>query len=59
MTLPNALRLFPLALAGAAMTLSAPAGAQIFWQPADLSTPPITGAEPNGPINLPGATPAE
>ncbi len=59
MILPTALRRFPAFLAGVALASAVPAGAQIFWQPADLSTPPITGAEPNSFINLPGATPAE
>lgn len=38
---------------------STPASAQFFWKPADLSMPPITGAEPNVGVNMPGATPAE
>ncbi|MET0136923.1 MAG: hypothetical protein ABW192_00915, partial [Sphingobium sp.] len=52
------LRCLPALLTGAALAVAAPAQAQLFWQPADLSTPPMTGAEANG-VNLPGATPAE
>ncbi len=48
-----------LALLGAAMLCAAPARAQLFWQPPDLSGPPLTGIEPNSGVNLPGATPAE
>lgn len=59
MTLPTPFRPIPALLAGAMLTVANPASAQLFWQPVDLSTPPITGAEPNSPINLPGATPAE
>ncbi|CAN5449405.1 hypothetical protein BH10PSE12_BH10PSE12_24280 [soil metagenome] len=35
------------------------ASAQIFWSPPDLSTPPVTGAEPTLNLGLPGATPEE
>ncbi|HEX7822951.1 MAG TPA: hypothetical protein VF463_20320 [Sphingobium sp.] len=64
MTLPTALRRTPALLmrtllAGATLATAHPAGAQLFWQPAELATPPITGAEPGSNINLPGATPAE
>lgn len=59
MTLPTALRRIPTLIGVAALALANPAGAQIFWQPAELPTPPITGAEPTSGINLPGATPAE
>jgi hypothetical protein len=45
-------------LAGLAMA-AAPAQAQIFWQPPDLSAAPVTGAEAIGGVNLPGATPKE
>jgi hypothetical protein len=41
-----------------AMT-AAPATAQLFWKPADLSTPPLTGAEPTIGVNMPGASEAE
>jgi hypothetical protein len=37
----------------------AAAQAQLFWQPPDLTSPPVTGAEPESGVNLPGATPAE
>src|SRR3954464_1583294 len=36
-----------------------PAQAQFFWSPPDLSTPPVTGAEPSLGLNLLGATPEE
>lgn len=36
-----------------------PAQAQFFWSPPDLSSPPVTGAEPSLGINMPGATPEE
>jgi hypothetical protein len=39
--------------------LAQPASAQLFWNPPDLSTPPVTGAEPELKLGLPGATPAE
>lgn len=48
-----ALLLLPLA------ATATPASAQIFWNPPDLSTPPVTGAEPALGLNLPGATPEE
>lgn len=38
---------------------ASPAQAQFFWSPPDLSTPPVTGAEPSLGLNLPGATPEE
>jgi hypothetical protein len=38
---------------------AAPAQAQFFWSPPDLSGPPVTGAEPASGVNLPGATPEE
>ncbi|MCE7795507.1 hypothetical protein LWE61_02930 [Sphingobium sufflavum] len=59
MTLPTAFRPLSALIAGAVLAVAQPAGAQLFWQPADLSTPPVTGAEPTSGINLPGATPAE
>ncbi len=46
-------------LAGATMLAHAPASAQLFWKPADLSTPPITGAEPDVGVNMPGASASE
>lgn len=44
----------------ATLCVSAPASAQFFLKPADLSGAPVTGAEPGivGPA-MPGATPAE
>ncbi|UYY78980.1 hypothetical protein [Sphingomonas sp. R1] len=44
----------------AALCISAPASAQFFFKPVDLSGPPVTGTEPGiiGP-GLPGATPVE
>lgn len=42
-----------------ALGLSTPAQAQFFWSPPDLSTPPVTGAEPSLGLNLPGATSEE
>jgi hypothetical protein len=59
MTLPTAIRRLPALLACAAIASSSLANAQIFWQPADLTTPPMTGAEPASGVNLPNATPAE
>lgn len=56
---PTLIRRTAALTACAALALSGPASAQLFWQPADLSTPPITGAEPVGGINLPEATPKE
>lgn len=47
--------LLPVALAA----LTPAAQAQLFWQPPDLASPPVTGAEPESGVNLPGATPAE
>lgn len=42
-----------------ALSVATPASAQFFWSPPDLSTPPVTGAEPSLGLGLPGATPAE
>lgn len=53
MRLSAALFLLP-----ALAAMAQPASAQLFWNPPDLSTPPVTGAEP-GMLNLPGATPEE
>lgn len=39
--------------------LAAPASAQFYFKPADLSGAPVTGAEPEIVGSLPGATPAE
>lgn len=51
----------PLAVLTAAIFAASayPASAQLFWKPADLTSPPITGAEPNIGVSMPGATPAE
>jgi hypothetical protein len=38
---------------------SAPASAQLFWSPPDLSGPPLTGPEPGFGVAMPGASPAE
>ena len=38
---------------------AAPAQAQFFWKPVDLSAPPVRGDEPGLLVPLPGATPAE
>jgi hypothetical protein len=43
----------------AAVAVVTPASAQIFWSPPDLSTPPVTGAEPALNLGLPNATPEE
>lgn len=52
--------LLTLAAAVSALALGgAPASAQFFWSPPDLSTPPVTGAEPALALNMPGATPEE
>lgn len=59
MTKPNPIRRTAALMACAALAAAGPAPAQLFWSPPDLTTPPITGAEPAGGINLPGATPAE
>lgn len=48
-----------LATALFAAVTAAPAQAQFFWSPPDLSTPPVTGSEPTMGLNLPGATPEE
>jgi len=49
-----------IAAAVAAMALSsAPARAQFYFAEPDLSSPPVTGAEPQLAMNLPGATPDE
>jgi hypothetical protein len=47
------------ALMCAAMGLSAPASAQLFWESPDYHGAPVTGAEPGILIPLPGATPTE
>jgi hypothetical protein len=47
------------ALALAMMTYCAPASAQIFWSPPDLSGPPLLAPEPGFGVALPGATLAE
>ncbi|HEX7857418.1 MAG TPA: hypothetical protein VF503_27370 [Sphingobium sp.] len=57
MTAPAILRRIPALLACTALLAAVPANAQLFWQPPDLSTPPVTGTEPG--LNLPGATPTE
>lgn len=51
-----------LALLTAATVISLtaqPAAAQFFWSPPDLSTTPVTGAEPSLNLGMPGATPEE
>ena len=53
------LRGIALAAAGAALSFGTPASAQFFFSAPDLSSPPVTGAEPELGLNLPGATPAE
>lgn len=45
--------------AGLALGVAAPAQAQFYFSAPDLSSPPVTGMEPELNINLPGATPAE
>lgn len=57
MPTPKVLRRIPALLAGAALLAAMPAQAQLFWQPPDLSTAPVTGAEPG--LALPGANSAE
>jgi len=59
--MPSLLRKFALAALPLAMATVAPqpAAAQFLWSPPDLSTPPVTGAEPEVGVNLPGATPDE
>lgn len=47
------------AVLGAIACVATPAPAQFFWSPPNLSTPPVTGAEPELGLNLPGATPAD
>lgn len=59
MTTPSLFRRSAALMACAGLAATSPASAQLFWQPPDLSAPPMTGAEPAGGINLPGATPAE
>lgn len=55
----TATRFLALTIAGA-LGAAQPASAQLFWSPPDLSTPPVTGAEPGviG-ISLPNATAEE
>lgn len=48
-----------LALCAGLACAAQPAQAQFFFSPPDLSTPPVTGAEPTLGLNLPGATQAE
>ncbi len=38
---------------------SAPASAQLFWNPPDFRGPPVIGDEPGIALPIPGATPAE
>lgn len=57
MTIPKLLRALVALAASAASLASAPAGAQLFWQPPELMTPPVTGAEPG--LALPNASPVE
>jgi hypothetical protein len=51
--------LFRPLLVPAMLLLPAAAQAQLFWQPPDLTSQPMTGAEPESGVNLPGASPAE
>jgi hypothetical protein len=51
--------LFRPLLVPAMLLLPAAAQAQLFWQPPDLTSPPMTGAEPESGVNLPGATAVE
>lgn len=44
---------------GLSLLFSAPASAQFYWKPADISGAPVTGAEADIVGALPGATPAE
>ncbi|RVT43314.1 hypothetical protein [Sphingobium algorifonticola] len=48
-----------LALVTATALAAQPAQAQFFFSPPDLSSPPVTGAEPTLGLNMPGATQAE
>lgn len=41
------------------LAVAQPAAAQFFWSPPDLSTPPVTGAEPTLGLGMAGATPDE
>ncbi|MET0366114.1 MAG: hypothetical protein ABW169_15835 [Sphingobium sp.] len=59
MTPPSLLRRIPALLASAVMVAAVPANAQLFWQPPDVSTPPLTGTEPGFGTAMPGATPVE
>ncbi|HTH27594.1 MAG TPA: hypothetical protein VL918_03900 [Sphingobium sp.] len=43
----------------ATLALAPAAQAQLFWQPPDVTSPPVTGAEPESGVGLPGASPAE
>ncbi|MET0239976.1 MAG: hypothetical protein ABW184_08770 [Sphingobium sp.] len=58
-TVTKARRIPALLACAALFALPGTAGAQLFWQPPDLSTAPLTGTEPESGVNLPGATPAE
>lgn len=57
--MPNKGRWAALPLIAVMLATASPAAAQFFWSPPDLSTPPVTGAEPSLNLGLPGATPAE
>ena len=54
-----AARRIALSFVAMSAALAQPAAAQFFWSPPDLSTPPVTGAEPSLNLGLPGATPDE
>jgi hypothetical protein len=53
------IRIAAIALAATAWLCAAPASAQMFWGPPELAGQPVTGAEPELGLNLPGATPTE
>lgn len=57
--MPIAARRIALSFAALSAALVQPASAQFFWSPPDLSTPPVTGAEPSLNLGLAGATPEE
>lgn len=57
MTSPISYRGISALLASAAMLVGTPASAQLFWQPPNLSSAPVTGSEPG--IGLPGTSPVE
>jgi hypothetical protein len=48
-----------IAAAVSAAALATPVQAQLFWRPPPVNAQPLTGAEPESGVNLPGATPTE